>query len=78
MNIKTFLPTLAMFAGTTLAQQPLASGLDKANMDLTAKPGTDFYRYATGGWSEAHPLTAEYARYSQFEALAENNRKQLR
>ena len=42
MNIKTFLPTLAMFAGTTLAQQPLASGLDKANMDLTAKPGTDF------------------------------------
>ena len=78
MNIKTFLPTLAMFAGTTLAQQPLASGLDKANMDLTAKPGTDFYRYATGGWSDAHPLTAEYARYSQFEALAENNRKQLR
>lgn len=78
MKIKTVLPTLAMVASSALAQHPLASGLDKANMDLTAKPGTDFYRYATGGWSEAHPLTAEYARYSQFEALAENNRKQLR
>ena len=67
-----------MFAGTTLAQQPLASGLDKANMDLTVKPGADFYRYATGGWCDVHPLTAEYARYSQFEALNENNHKQLR
>ena len=78
MKIKTVLPTLAMVASSALAQHPLASGLDKANMDLTVKPGADFYRYATGGWSDVHPLTAEYARYSQFEALNENNHKQLR
>lgn len=78
MKIKTVLPTLAMVAGSALAQHPLASGLDKANMDLTVKPGADFYRYATGGWCDVHPLIAEYARYSQFEALNENNHKQLR
>ena len=78
MKIKTVLPTLAMVASSALAQHPLASGLDKANMDLTVKPGADFYRYATGGWCDVHPLTAEYARYSQFEALNENNHKQLR
>lgn len=78
MKIKNVLPTLAMVASSALAQHPLASGLDKANMDLTVKPGADFYRYATGGWCDVHPLTAEYARYSQFEALNENNHKQLR
>lgn len=79
MNIKYLLPTFALVMGNAFAQQGdvLSSGLDKANMDLTAKPGTDFYQYATGGWQKAHPLTAEYSRYAQFDALAENNRKQL-
>lgn len=80
MNIKYFLPALALAASSAWAQQQdnLSSGIDKANMDLTAKPGTDFYQYATGGWTAAHPLTPEYSRYAQFDALAENNRKQLR
>ena len=70
---------VALAASSAWAQQDkLASGIDKANMDLTAKPGTDFYQYATGGWTAAHPLTPEYSRYAQFDALAENNRKQLR
>ena len=79
MNIKYFLPALVLAASSAWAQQDnLSSGIDKANMDLTAKPGTDFYQYATGGWTAAHPLTPEYSRYAQFDALAENNRKQLR
>lgn len=70
---------VALAASSAWAQQDKpASGIDKANMDLTAKPGTDFYQYATGGWTAAHPLTPEYSRYAQFDALAENNRKQLR
>ena len=79
MNIKYILPIAAMVAGSALAQKDnLSSGIDKANMDVTAKPGTDFYQYATGGWTAAHPLTPEYSRYAQFDALAENNRRQLR
>jgi putative endopeptidase len=46
-------------------------------MDPGAKPGTDFYRYATGGWSDANPIPAEYARYGSFDKLRENNLKQL-
>ncbi|MCR5179988.1 MAG: M13 family metallopeptidase, partial [Bacteroidaceae bacterium] len=56
----------------------LTTGIDLANLDTTAAPGTDFYRFATGGWSDSHPLTAEYARYGSFDQLAENNQKQLR
>lgn len=74
------LPALALAATSAWAQQQdnQASGIDKANMDLSVKPGTDFYQYATGGWTAAHPLTPEFSRYAQFDALAENNRKQLR
>ena len=59
-------------------QQTLQTGIDIANLDTTVAPGTDFYRYATGGWTDAHPLTAEYARFGSFDLLAENNRLQLR
>lgn len=49
-----------------------------ANMDTTQSPGADFFEYATGSWRKANPLTDEYARYGQFDALRENNREQLK
>lgn len=79
MNMfKSLLSTLAFAATTAVAQPALTSGIDKANMNLKAKPGTDFFEYAAGGWNTAHPLTPEFSRYSQFEALGETNNRQLR
>lgn len=79
MNMfKSLLSTLAFAATTAMAQPALTSGIDKANMNLKAKPGTDFFEYAAGGWNAAHPLTPEFSRYSQFEALGETNNRQLR
>ena len=53
------------------------TGLNLANLDTTVSAGTDFYRYACGGWMKNNPLTDEYSRYGTFEVLIENNRKQL-
>ena len=53
------------------------TGLNLANLDTTVSTGTDFYRYACGGWMKNNPLTDEYSRYGTFEVLIENNRKQL-
>lgn len=79
MKLKTMLLSTVAFAATAgFSQTALTSGLDKANMDLNVKPGTDFYEYAAGGWMKAHPLTPEYSRYAQFDALQESNREQLR
>ena len=81
MKIKYYLPmlTLAMATLAGCDKKPaLTSGLNLANMDTTALPGTDFYEYACGGWIKSHPLTAEYSRFGSFDELAENNRKQLR
>ena len=48
------------------------------NLDTSYKPGEDFFQYATGGWQNANPITDEYARYGQFDALREKNREQLK
>ena len=58
-------------------EKKMESMIDFTNMDTTKCPGTDFYEYATGGWSQKNPLTDEYARYTQFDALREQNREQL-
>lgn len=76
-KLKSFFPAMAMAAMPVFAQQELGSGIDRANMNLEAKPGTDFFEYAAGGWMKAHPLTPEYPQYGQFTTLQEENRKQL-
>ncbi len=80
MNIKNILPFMALSLLTACGgrQAALTTGIDLANLDTTTAPGTDFYRFATGGWTDSHPLTAEYARFSSFDQLAENNKVQLR
>ena len=78
MKIKNLLLMTALLAGTAYAQTPLGSGIDKANMDLSADPGTDFFRYAAGGWMDSHPLTPEFSRFSQFDVLNETNNRRLR
>lgn len=77
-RIKTLLPALALAAMPALAQQELGSGIDRANMNIKAKPGKDFYEYAVGGWMKAHALTPEYSVYGQFSYLQDENQKQLK
>lgn len=82
MNMKKYLPIMAMaMLGMSCSHQKDAtqtSGIDLANLDTTALPGTDFYQYACGGWMKNNPLTDEYSRFGSFDQLAENNREQLR
>ncbi|MGM9803671.1 MAG: M13 family metallopeptidase [Muribaculaceae bacterium] len=53
-------------------------GVNRANLDVAVAPGEDFYQYATGGWQKNHPLDPQYARFGTFDALAENNREQIK
>ena len=52
-------------------------GIKLENMDLSVEPGTDFYRYACGGWMKNHPLPAAYSRYGSFDKLGEDNNKRI-
>ncbi len=56
----------------------VSTGINLANLDTTAVPGNDFFRFACGGFNDSHPLTAEYSRYGAFEMLIEDNQRQLK
>lgn len=77
MNIKYLLSALALVSGTCMGQS-LGTGIERAYMDLTAKPGENFFQYAGGGWMAANPLDAEHARYGHFNKLNETNQERLR
>lgn len=82
MNLKYYFPVAALCltlasCNTGKQQTALTAGIGLANLDTTNLPGTDFYRYACGGWIKNNPLTDEYSQYGSFTVLAENNRKQI-
>lgn len=68
---------MATACSTGKQKAELTAGIQPANLDTTALPGTSFYQYACGGWIENHPLSPEYSQYGSFTELAENNRKQI-
>ena len=82
MKVTKYLPILAVCLMTTgcnsKKEAVLTSGIDLANLDTTAMPGTSFYQYACGGWIESHPLTDEYSRFGSFDMLHEKSREQLK
>lgn len=79
MNMKSIIPMMA-FAAMPLVgmgQEPLKSGIDQSNMDLSVKPGDDFYQYACGGWMKKNPLPGAFSRYGSFEVLIEQNNTRI-
>lgn len=69
---------LAADAHAPAAAQDAVHGVNKADMDMSVRPGDDFYQYAGGGWLKANPMKPEYSSYGVFNDLAETNRKQIR
>ena len=69
--------TLSMMSAVTMADEPLKSGLNKADMNTSVKAGDDFYEYACGGWMKANPLPAAYSRFGSFDRLAEDNNERI-
>ena len=54
------------------------ASLNVAYMDTTVAPGADFYTYVNKGWMDANPLTAEHARYGQFDILNDSSETRVR
>jgi endothelin-converting enzyme/putative endopeptidase len=65
---------VAGLAGAALADPAkMSKPLDPANFDKSVPACTDFYKFATGGWTASHPIPAALSRWSAFDQLSENN-----
>ena len=60
-------------SGYTASAQSPAKFIDPANMDLSVKPGDDFYTYASGTWIKNNPVPAKETRWGSFNELRDFN-----
>src|SRR6266571_3057865 len=58
---------------TTTNQRPI----DASNMDISVKPGDDFFMYTNGGWIKHTEIPPEYSRWGSFNELIEKNNDAL-
>ena len=47
-------------------------------MDLTVKPGDNFYLYATGNWLKKNPIPASKTRWGSFDLLRQQSSERLK
>ena len=52
-------------------------GFDATGMDLSVKPGDDFFRYANGKWADRTEIPSDRTRYGNFDQLAELSENRL-
>jgi putative endopeptidase len=62
---------------TPLQSLPYSPSLDLTDMDRTANPCVDFYRYSCGGWLKKNPIPPDQASWSVYGKLFEDNQRFL-
>src|SRR3954469_17282297 len=71
---------VALGASQAKVTRPAASpaGVELASLDRSASACQDFYRFACGGWIDAHPLPADRRNYSRTNEIRDRNDLVLR
>ena len=52
--------------------------IDATAIDHAVSPCENFYQFACGNWTRAHPIPADRGRWTRFDALTELNLEKLR
>ena len=60
------------------AEEPLRSGIDRANFDLSVAPGQDFFEYVDGNWVKHNPIPPDHSGWGAFAELHDRNLLALR
>jgi putative endopeptidase len=79
--MKLMLSHLALSATVCIAAaafiKPPQKFIDPANMDLSVKPGDDFFKYANGNWIKKNVIPAKSTRWGSFNVLIQENTDRL-
>ena len=68
----------AIWAFFMTKEKTMQIGIKPENMNISVKPGNDFYDYATQGWRDANPIPDDYTRYGSFDVLINTNLERVR
>ncbi|MGI8635008.1 MAG: M13 family peptidase, partial [Segetibacter sp.] len=68
----------AILAGPGKNEPKAIKYIDKSNMDLSVKPGDNFYLFVNGNWIKNNPVPASKTRWGSFDVLREESSKRLR
>ncbi|MBS1502910.1 MAG: M13 family metallopeptidase, partial [Bacteroidetes bacterium] len=68
---------LSAMAFTLGKSGPPAKFIDPANMDMSVKPGDDFFEYANGTWIKNNAIPAKETRWGSFGILHQENTDKL-
>ena len=75
MALITVLTIVAFGSSEVPIDNVSASGhenaFDPGNMNLSVKPGDDFYVYVDGNWIESHPVPPDKSRYGEFAIVSD-------
>jgi len=74
-HLKSYFAVLGIVAASysSFAQEVPKKLIDPANMDLSVKPGDNFYTYANGVWMKNNPVPAKETRWGSFNELRDFN-----
>ncbi len=76
-KIRIAIAVMLLFSVSTATAQGQLKYIDPANMDLSIKPGDDFYHYANGNWLKNNPVPASKTRWGSFDLLREESSKRI-
>ncbi len=68
---------LVLFGGCA-KDKTSVKAFDPAGMDLTIRPGDDFYQYVNGNWQKNNPIPSAYSQWGSFTILFDENFQKLK
>ena len=77
MSAALFISTVVLAGPGDKKPAPPNKYIDRNNMDLSIKPGDNFYLYANGNWIKHHPVPASKTRWGSFDELREESSKRM-
>ncbi len=72
---------ISLNIGNTVTAQSTGKNfkfINKANMDLSIKPGDNFFLYANGAWLKDNPVPPSKTRWGSFDALGQTSLDRLK
>ncbi|WP_292378603.1 M13 family metallopeptidase [Methanosarcina sp. UBA289] len=65
-------------SGSNVSTSEKEKDFDPGSMNLSVKPGDDFYEYAEGAWIKSHPAPPDKSRYGEFAIVEDRTYEHIK